>query len=78
MTDDGLDEELLEEPDGDAIDPRGVVREPTLVLPPGYVYGVTRYADVVLQNALPDRFDELVDSLASFQIGLWIFGTTKS
>ena len=70
VTDDGLDEELLEEPDGDAIDPRGVVREPTLVLPPGYVYGVTRYADVVLQNALPDRFDELVDSLASFQIGL--------
>jgi hypothetical protein len=41
-----------------------------VALPSGYVYGVTRYADVVLQNALPERFEDLLDSLANFTIEL--------
>lgn len=34
----------------------GLVHLPTVEnLPSGYCFGVTRYADVILQNAFPDR-----------------------
>lgn len=34
--------------------------------PSGYVYGATRYADVILKNSFPDRFTDLVGALADF------------
>lgn len=37
-------------------------------LPSGYRYGVTRYADVILSNAFPSRFAELLQSLNTFRI----------
>jgi hypothetical protein len=51
-----------------ATDPAGAVHEPSVALPDGYVYGVTRYADVILQQALPDRFNDLVEVLDGFTI----------
>ena len=35
-------------------------------LPDGYAYGVTRYADVILQQVLPDRFEDLGKALDAF------------
>lgn len=56
---------------GDAIDSSGVIMPPSIgKLPPGYCYGVTRFADVVLSEALPNRFADLVASLESFTVGL--------
>ncbi len=52
------------------VEPAGVVAEPTLDLPDGYVYGVTRYADVLLSDVLPDRFNDLCDALSGFEIKL--------
>lgn len=50
-------------------DPASVVVEPTIGgLPAGYRYGVTRYADVILANAFPSRFAEILDTLESFEI----------
>lgn len=47
----------------------GVVAEPTVSgLPSGYRYGVTRYADVILQNAFPRLFREILASLSIFTI----------
>lgn len=34
--------------------------------PSGYVYGATRYADVILKNSFPDRFTDLVGALTDF------------
>jgi hypothetical protein len=49
----------------------GAVGAPTVAgLPAGYVYGVTRYADVILAGAFPTRLDQLVRSLAGFRISL--------
>jgi hypothetical protein len=56
--------------EGESIDPRGVIRDPSIDLPNGYVYGVTRFADVVLRQALPERFADLIDSLERFSIPL--------
>ncbi len=39
-------------------------------LPDGYSYGVTRYADVILQHAFPAQYRELIEVLESFEIGL--------
>ena len=45
----------------------GQVRFPTAAgLPDGYEYGVTRYADVILQQAFPTRFADLGAALAAF------------
>jgi hypothetical protein len=44
------------------------VREPTVEdLPGGYVYGVTRYAHVILRHAFPQRFADEQD-LARVQL----------
>jgi hypothetical protein len=63
---------VAEDPEGAApVDLAGAVREPTIDgLPKGYKYGVTRYADVILQEAFPDRLNELVLSLGSFRPSL--------
>lgn len=44
----------------------GQVNRPTVDLPDGYTYGVTRYADVVLASAFPQRFEDLVFALETF------------
>lgn len=45
-----------------------VVSSPTVNLPAGYRYGVTRYADLILREAFPERFDELVATLDEYSI----------
>jgi len=50
-----------------ADDLAGQVRSPTVDgLPDGYEYGVTRYADVILQRAFPGRFEDLRKALDAF------------
>lgn len=34
--------------------------------PPGYVYGASRYADVILRESFPDRFRDIAAALKSF------------
>lgn len=52
----------------DVLDLAGQVRQPTIDgLPTGYRYGVTRYADVILQEAFRDRFDDLQTALEEFR-----------
>ncbi len=47
----------------------GVVGNPTISdLPSGYIYGVTRYADIVLAHAFPTVFGEIKRSLEAFRI----------
>jgi hypothetical protein len=46
----------------------GQVRQPTIDgLPEGYVYGVTRYADVILSASFPERLDNIVHALNAYQ-----------
>ena len=60
-----------EEPDVVVADVPGSVRPPTAAgLPDGYVYGVTRYADIILAGAFPARLGQVVRSLAAFRITL--------
>ena len=63
---------VTESPEPTAVaDPAGAVREPTVTgLPAGYTYGVTRYADIILQQAFPTQFDDIVTVLSSFMIDL--------
>jgi hypothetical protein len=50
--------------------PAGSVAAPTVAgLPPGYASGVTRYADVILREAFPGRFADLVAVLDGYRIG---------
>lgn len=50
-----------------AVEPAGAVSAPTVTgLPDGYSYGVTRYADLILSEAFPERFADLVVALSSF------------
>ncbi len=49
----------------------GAVSAPTVTsLPDGFVYGVTRYADVILKEAFPRHFDEIVSALGGFSAQL--------
>lgn len=49
------------------VDIAGEVREvSTPGWPEGYVYGATRYADVILQQSFPGRFEDLATSLRDF------------
>lgn len=49
---------------------RGAVIEPIISgLPKGYVYGVARYADVILQQALTERLANLVAALRRVPAG---------
>jgi hypothetical protein len=51
----------------EAVEPAGAVTAPTVEgLPAGYLYGVTRYADLILKEAFPDRFNDLVEALKGF------------
>lgn len=53
------------------LDLAGQVRLPTIIgLPVGYRYGVTRYADIILQEAFRDRFDDLQQALEEFRPSL--------
>lgn len=53
--------------DNDAIDLAGEVREVTTDgWPTGYVYGATRYADVILKESFGERFADLVAALEQF------------
>jgi hypothetical protein len=61
----------FDEPPELVADLPGAVRAPTAAgLPDGYVYGVTRYADIILAGAFPRRLGQLVRSLAAFRITL--------
>lgn len=49
----------------------GLVASPRISgLPTGYRYGVTRYADVILEAAFPDRFADLVSVLSEYEIAM--------
>src|SRR6266545_2365333 len=37
-------------------------------LPHGYRYGVTRYADLILREALPERYGDVLAVLSEFRI----------
>ena len=51
----------------DTADIAGEVREvSTPGWPTGFVYGATRYADVILQQSFPGRFDDLAAALDGF------------
>ena len=51
-----------------ALDPADQVQAPTVDgLPDGYLYGVTRYADVILERAFADRFCDLRTALERFE-----------
>ena len=39
-------------------------------LPPGYRYGVTRYADLILREALPERYGDLQAVLSAYRIDI--------
>lgn len=57
-----------EQPTHEILDLAGQVRPPTIGgLPEGYTYGVTRYADVILEHAFPDRFHDLRSALHGFR-----------
>lgn len=50
-------------------DPAGIVRTPNIEgFPAGYRYGVTRYADLILRDAFPDRYQQLTEALSEFRI----------
>lgn len=52
----------------DQSDLPGTVQKPQLHLPSGYHYGVTRYADLILQNAFPSKFSDVLENLEEFYI----------
>jgi hypothetical protein len=53
--------------DNDAIDLAGEVREVTTDgWPTGYLYGATRYADVILKESFSERFTDLITALDQF------------
>lgn len=47
-----------------------VVKPSVEDLPEGYRYGVTRYADLILREAFPDRYRDLLAVLTEFQIDI--------
>lgn len=52
-------------------EPAGMVGPPSVTdLPDGYRYGVTRYADLILREALPERYGDLAAVLSEFRIEL--------
>lgn len=63
--------EPSETTDDDVVDVAGEVRGLTTKgWPAGYVYGATRYADVILQQAFPGRFRNLAAALEEFNPSL--------
>lgn len=59
---------MTEKPKDQHPDLPSVVGIPTVELPNGYTYGVTRYADLILREAFPDRFSQLVATLDEYTI----------
>src|SRR6476620_1236794 len=52
-------------------DPAGIVNQPTVGdLPPGYRYGVTRYADLILREAFPERYRDLREVHTEYRIDI--------
>jgi hypothetical protein len=52
-------------------EPAGMVGPPNVDdLPSGYRYGVTRYADLILREALPERYEDLLSVLSEYRIGI--------
>lgn len=47
-----------------------VVVAPSVELPAGYRYGVTRYADIILKEAFPKQFNDLVATLDEYSINI--------
>jgi hypothetical protein len=64
------EDEHDEELSGERPELPSVVGLPTTELPAGYTYGVTRYADVILREAFPERFQQLVATLNGYRINL--------
>lgn len=63
-----MSNETAKAAEDDAVDVAGEVREvSTEGWPTGYVYGATRYADVILQQSFAPRFADLVAALAEFR-----------
>jgi hypothetical protein len=51
--------------------PQGGVTPPTIAgLPDGFVYGVTRYADVILQTSFPRLLEDVRAALAALEVRL--------
>jgi hypothetical protein len=67
-------DDVLDEDEGDDAAPlvlAGAVGPPTIAaLPGGYVFGVTRYADVILERAYPDHLADLCHALEHFDAQL--------
>jgi hypothetical protein len=52
-------------------EPAGMVGPPNVDdLPSGYRYGVTRYADIILRDALPARYGDLLAVLSDYRIDI--------
>jgi hypothetical protein len=52
-------------------EPAGMVGAPSVDdLPTGYRYGVTRYADLILREAFPERYRDLRDVLSAYRIDI--------
>jgi hypothetical protein len=52
-------------------EPAGMVGPPSVDdLPNGYRYGVTRYADLILREALPERYGDVCAVLSEFRIDI--------
>lgn len=52
-------------------DPPNLAQHPTIDdLPDGYIYRVTRYADIILREAFPERFADLIGVLDEFRVDL--------
>ncbi len=45
-----------------------MLSEPNAAFPSGYTIGVTRYADLILRDALPQRYEDLVGALEGYTI----------
>lgn len=45
-----------------------VVAVPSTDFPDGYEYGVTRYADIILREAFPEQFRQILNTLDQFMI----------
>lgn len=60
--------ETLATVEADAVDIAGEVRQVTTGgWPEGYIYGATRYADVILKESFGARFQDLVAALGAFR-----------
>jgi hypothetical protein len=45
-----------------------VISSPNVELPTGYLYGVTRYADLILKEAFPAQFSQLIRALDAYHV----------